>query len=213
MTALLANTPQVLLSTLYFSINALLTALLLAHEWSSYATKRKGLRVSAIPLCAQRGTYKLQLPFRYSIPFAALSSLLHWLGAQAFFPVALEKMAWLENPDESQGDMVWISGEDLSMGCACSPPAVLCAVICVAVVAVAVLGLGMRKFEGGMPVVGSCSAAMAAACHVREGGLLDMATPWSEVRWGCTGIGEDGVGHCAFSTGKVEDVKEGMNYM
>lgn len=45
---LLANLPQVILSFIYFAYNSMFTAILLGHEWISYANKRKGLRVSQV---------------------------------------------------------------------------------------------------------------------------------------------------------------------
>lgn len=66
---LLANCPQALLSFLYLLYNGLMSSLLLAKEWSSYASRRKGLRVSTRDGPYQRSTYYLHLPpdipFRY----------------------------------------------------------------------------------------------------------------------------------------------------
>jgi hypothetical protein len=58
---LLANSPQVILSAIYYAYNGIFTLFLLAAEWNSYASQRKGLRVSSCPRGAQRSTYWLQL--------------------------------------------------------------------------------------------------------------------------------------------------------
>ncbi|KAK1143248.1 hypothetical protein N8T08_006948 [Aspergillus melleus] len=75
---LLANTPQILLSALYFVINSILTCMLVAAEWDRYARHRRPLRVSW-PRGQQRSTYYFSLPYRYSLPLLALSATLHWL--------------------------------------------------------------------------------------------------------------------------------------
>lgn len=48
-----------------------------------------------------------------------------------------------------------------------------------------------------MPLAGSCSAAISAACHTQEWGVAEMS-----VMWGVTGV-NGGVGHCAFSGAEV----------
>jgi hypothetical protein len=75
--AVIANTPQLGLSFLYFSYNALFTAMLMGYEWISYSHKRKGLRVTHKPSGAQRFTYFLQLPYRFGIPLMILSVTLY----------------------------------------------------------------------------------------------------------------------------------------
>ncbi|GES59971.1 peptidase C78, ubiquitin fold modifier-specific peptidase 1/ 2 [Aspergillus terreus] len=64
---LLANTPQLVVSIAYFMYNAVMTCVLLAAEYDDYAVERKPLRVSWAR-GAQRSTYYLSLPYRYSIP-------------------------------------------------------------------------------------------------------------------------------------------------
>ena len=83
-TSLIANSPQLLLTFLYFSLNSMFTSMLLGREWSGYASKRNTLRVSS-PHKSQRGTYRLQLPYRYGIPLLIGSGLLHWLVSQSIF--------------------------------------------------------------------------------------------------------------------------------
>lgn len=75
---LVANSPQFLLSFLYFAYNSLWTYMLLTDEWASYARRRKPLRVTS-PTGIQRSTYRLQLLYRYGIPLMLMSGLLHWL--------------------------------------------------------------------------------------------------------------------------------------
>ncbi|KAL1792900.1 hypothetical protein ACET3X_009407 [Alternaria dauci] len=88
--ALTANTPQLILSFLYFGYNSLFTAMLMGYEWVTYSHKRKGLRVTHLPSGAQRSTYFLQLPYRFGIPLMVLSFTLHWLVSQSIFLVAID---------------------------------------------------------------------------------------------------------------------------
>lgn len=67
LTVLIANSPQALLSFLFLTYNGLFTCMLLADEWSGHAKERKTLRVTS-PIGQQRSTYRLQLPYKYSIP-------------------------------------------------------------------------------------------------------------------------------------------------
>jgi hypothetical protein len=84
--ALLANVPQLVLSISYLFFNSLCTAMATTQEWNSFATSRKGLRVSQ-PSGSQRSTYFLQLPYKYSIPLTITSGVMHWLLSQSFFLV------------------------------------------------------------------------------------------------------------------------------
>jgi hypothetical protein len=84
-TAFLVNSPQVILSLVYFAYNGAFTKFLLADELNGYGIERKGLRVSAERIGAQRVTYFLQLPYRYALPLMITSGLLHWMSSQAFF--------------------------------------------------------------------------------------------------------------------------------
>lgn len=99
--------------------------------------------------------------------------------------------------------------------CGYSPSAIL-AVIVVGILMVGILLVfGLRRYESGMPVAGSCSLAIAAACHpdpeekeYRTG--QDIAS--GEVKWGDMGSMVDGVGHCGFSSEEVGIPIKGMMY-
>ena len=90
--ALLANLPQALFSLLNLAYNSLFTCMLLGHEWSRYATRHRGLRVS-VPREEQRSTYWLQMPYRYSIPMLVIWSFIHWIISQSFFLVRIANYA------------------------------------------------------------------------------------------------------------------------
>lgn len=80
----MANTPQLMLSTCYFALNSFLTRIQIEEEFNSYSRCYKPLRVSD-PKGEQTSTYRLQLPYKYSIPLIAMSIILHWLLSSAVF--------------------------------------------------------------------------------------------------------------------------------
>lgn len=81
---LLPNTPQLILSCAYFAYNALYTRLLTESEWQSFSLGYRPLRVTN-PQGEQWSTFRLQLPYRYSIPLLVTGILLHWITSSAIF--------------------------------------------------------------------------------------------------------------------------------
>jgi hypothetical protein len=168
---LLANIAQPILSSLYYAYNALFTTIMMGVEWNSFARERKGLRVSSKPKGARRGSYKLQLPSRWAGPLMILSGVLHWLLSQSLFVVSIEfdhSRLWSEGDDfSSQNFPQAETGPATSLQeyitCGYSISAVLGALVVGTVALVLVVGVGWRRLESsGMPVVGSCSAAISA---------------------------------------------------
>lgn len=86
---LTANAPQLLLSFSYFVYNSLLTRLCAEKEWYSYSRDYLPLRVTE-PKGAQRSTYRLQLPYKYSIILITISIGLHWIISNVLFISAFE---------------------------------------------------------------------------------------------------------------------------
>ncbi|QMW25983.1 hypothetical protein G4B84_001228 [Aspergillus flavus NRRL3357] len=152
---LVANTPQLLFSMIYFTFNAIFTAMTLAAEWSRYANHRKGLRVSGPPEVAQRSSYFLSLPYRFAVPALTFSALLHWLLSQSIFVVGIESYTGNLQRDPTRDFIT----------CGYSPPAILSAILVGVAMVVWLVGFSFRRLESGMPVAGSCSLAIAAACH------------------------------------------------
>ena len=201
---LFANMPQVILSIVYLSLNALITCMLLANEYSGYEVHRKPLRVTT-PVGKQRTSYWLQLPYTYGVPVIAASATLHWLISQSLFLVRVEtyqdgKPFNHEIPDGTSTSAVGLS------------PAPMLAVVllgtCITAIAI---GMGFRKLEGhGMPVAASCSLALAAAAH-RPAEDVDAAV--LPVKWGeVVEMGDADVGHCCFTSLEVVDVVLGRKY-
>lgn len=228
LSVLVANTPQIVLSFLYFSVNGISTCMSLSSEWGrfSYANAIKNgprtLRTSE-PAGKQRSTYFLQLPFRFAIPLIAMSALLHWLISQSIF------VAVVTIYDE----LGQLKQDFAVTTCGFSPFAMILVIIAGLFMAMGIGGIGYLKLEPGMRVVGSCSAAISAACHMSQ---KTEGERWELVKgpmvWGDVGVREGGdvtkfaselgseVRHCTFASAAqgrawgdgVDVPKEGARY-
>ncbi|KAL4924604.1 uncharacterized protein BDV17DRAFT_295240 [Aspergillus undulatus] len=173
---LLANTPQVFVSFAYFVLNTLLTIMLGAVEYDNYARVKKPLRVSW-PRRAQRSTYYLSLPYRYSFPLLSVSAILHWLVSQSLFFVQI--IPFDMNGKEDPGEEITTVGH--------SPVAIIFAIIVGGLLPVVSMLLGLRRFKSSMPLVAQCSAAISAACHPATSNSSDdadhalMPVQWGEI--------------------------------
>lgn len=219
-TVLLANSPQLVLTFLYFAYNGLFTCMLLAQEWNGYSLTRKPLRVTS-PASQQRGTYFLQLPYRISVPLLIGSGLLHWLVSQSIF---LARVSVLDAAGSS--DPVWVDEshffsdddgksvlKEIST-CGYSPIAIVFVIALGSIVMLVGAINGLRRLKVGVPLAGSCSAAISAACHPPQGDLNQSLKP---VMWGAV-TKEDSetinidVGHCSFTSFEVEPPTRGQWY-
>ena len=198
LTALIANIPQLLLSFLFLTYNGLYTCMLLADEWSGYAYERKPLRVTQ-PRGSQRSTYRLQLPYKYIIPLCIISTILHWLVSRSLFLARVTLYTRDGQKDPSQSFS--------TIGYSCIP--LLVVIILGSVTVLAGIFNGFRRYKPGIPLAGSCSAAISAACHVPE---EDVHAAEKPVLWGVVSVKEDGVGHCSFTSLETEAPVEGESY-
>ncbi|KAH0430157.1 hypothetical protein CcaCcLH18_05861 [Colletotrichum camelliae] len=198
---ILANAPQVLMSLIYFNYNALFTCISLATEWDRfYSGSKKCLRVSTKPQGNQRQTYFLQLPYRYSLTLAVFSGGLHWLISQSIFLVRIE----IYDHDErtSQADIT---------ACGWSPIGIILVIVAGAVLIGLLVASGFRRLRhGGIPVAGSCSAAIAAACHADPSERDSLAR--LPLTWGVVSGKDVDPGHCSFTSKDVEKPAEGCLY-
>lgn len=208
--ALIANFPQVILSFLYFAYNGLFTVMLMGYEWASYAEKRKGLRMSRKPAGSQRSTYFLQLPYRFGLPLVILSGTLHWLVSQSIFLVAFDVYDALGQTGEMY---IGYDYGSMDKSCGYSPIAMTAVVILGVLMVVAVVAIGYTPYKRRMPLAGSCSLAISAACH-SEQKTEPGDKPLSEkkLQWGVVSTSADGIGHCAFSSKDVGSLIKGRIY-
>lgn len=156
---LIANTPQALFSFLYVCYNSLFTIMFLSRELMTFSVTtgrgRKYLRVSDAK-GEQKCTYFLNLPYKYGIPLLIGSGLMHWLVSQSIFLANITII-----PRDGLVPM-----QDEITTVAYSPLAMLFLLILGLVLLLFILGMALRKLPFGMPLIGSNSIALSAACHI-----------------------------------------------
>ncbi|KAI0472675.1 hypothetical protein GGR56DRAFT_651447 [Xylariaceae sp. FL0804] len=220
---LLANAPQLWFSLMYTVAGAVLTTFLVQREFAAMhvhahvsattatatntAAKEaldhrdhdrrhhKPLRVSE-PVGIQRSSYFISLPFRYGVPLTVLSAVFHWLISQSFFLARVT--ALLPDGTEDYPNSFSTLGY--------SPYAVLITGAVGFINFLMIVLVGCRKYDGTMSMVSTNSMAISAACHsLPEDREFGYQLP---VQWGVVEVGEDGVGHCTFSTAPVNVIRE-----
>ena len=196
---LLANTPQLLCSYVFLGFNYLLTCMFAGYEWVSFSQKRQLLRVTE-PSGKQRSTLYFQLPLAVGVPLLVISSLLSWLASQILFVVRVHVIGTSMAPQPADG--YWFAS------CGYSPGAIVITVIVGSVMASVVLLVGLRKYPNTMPLAGTNSAAIAAACYSLPGDQQSVTEP---LQWGVVSE-TDGIGHCSFSAGNVKPLVPGRIY-
>ena len=202
-TILLANSPQIVLSCFYLTLNGILTSMLLADELNGYARQRKTLRVTS-PVGKQRSTYRLHIPYSYGVPLLVMFGFLHWLVSQSLFLARVTVY-------KSDGS---VNVRKSSSTCGYSLVAVFFVLIVMIVIIWFIAMTGFRISKTGMPLMGSCSAAISAACHPPDD---DRDASKLLVKWGLVGYKTfDGnakeVGHCTFTSFKVRAPIKGKLY-
>lgn len=178
---LLSNVPQLISSMLYFTYNGLFTCMLSASEWNSFSNERKGLRVSRNPMGAQRSTYFLQIPYRYGGPLLILSMVLHWLISQSLFFINIKMLNANGEAETEDSISEYSSKIDRLMTCGYSPFAIFFTTLLGICLVAFVLLISRRRIRGGIPMAGSCSAAMSAACHGSRSDSEKSPLQWGAV--------------------------------
>lgn len=209
-TSLLVNLPQVMLSSLYFSYNALYTSMVSTYDWSQFGTHRRSLRVTK-PRGSQRSTYWLSLPWRFSIPLLCASILMHWLLSQSIFLVVVRITAKDNQPLRGPDTFFPSASPDgyvTSIGF--SPLPIILSFVAAGLMLIVLVCVGTLKLKPGMSVAGNNSLAISAACH-RPAEDVDAAI--KPLMWGAVKHEDDtGPGHCCFTTFKVETPRDGQSY-
>lgn len=151
-----ANIPQLLITMSYYGYNNLMTTMLAAAEYDSYGVSSKSLRVTWPEKDSQqKSTYWFSIPYQYAVPILVLYVVLHWLVSQSTFYV-------LRIPYTPQGEAVW-SDSISSLGF--SPLLIFCALLIGSFIICLLILLSLKRFKSNMPLAGSCSTVICAACH------------------------------------------------
>jgi hypothetical protein len=130
-----------------------------------------------------------------------ISGRLHWLVSRSIF------LAVVANYDEL-GDL---NNAVQIASCGFSPIAMICVLVLGTLLVVGVYLIGRQKYDPSMPLAGSCSVAISAACHRPS---WDVDASLNSILWGVIpGSGDEtGVGHCCFTSGSVEAIQDGQQY-
>ena len=178
-----------------------------AAEWSRLAHYRQALRVTT-PFGEQRSTYWLQLPWTYSIPLSIASGLMHWLVSASIFVARVEVFDTYY--EYSPGDIANQLSSDSLLGCGFSASALVAVMALGSVLVIMLLVNAFRSLDSVMPLVGSCSLAISAACH-RPSDDEDAA--YLPVQWGAvTQPAGREPGHCCLTSFKVKPPIVGQRY-
>jgi hypothetical protein len=214
--ALMVNISQPIISFLYLNYNVVITGMMMGREWALFATKPQTLRVTSHPRGSQTTARYLQLPFVWAFTQNAFSAILHWLVSQSYFPVNLNIYAAISGPDGMPKMVRHVTTSGFSMS------AVMFSIMAVIASLILLWTLGHNKYKEVIPVVGSCSLAISAACHPdRSDESLDEHIEEKPLQWGVTRkpnevIGENGesaeIGHCSLSSHMVTAPEEGKLY-
>lgn len=202
---LVVNSPQLVLSFFYLLYNSLLTSMCLSYEYSTYARRRKSLRVST-PKGTQRATYWLQLPYTYGMPLITASVVLHWLVSQSIFlsrvSSFVDEEGWGEDPPQE------LTSTGSNIGISVGP--IFTTFLFEICMILAIIGISLRKLASRIPLAASCSLAIAAATHRPDDDVDASVLPvmWGEV----LREGSEVVGHCCFTSEDVVDLVEGRKY-
>ena len=203
----LANTPQLALSALYLFYNNFFTRVSMAFEFTSYHTHRRGLRVS-FPAkdSAQRGSYFLQFPLRYSLLMIAYFAVTHTFLSESLFlkrTYAIYPLSFTNGNDVGKYLVSRIGFSLLGT--------FFLTILLFALVAFSV-GVGFWRRDWVLPVTNGESRSISAMCHPPEG---QQDVQLTKVRWGVTGMRKkDGelVGHCSFSSRPVRIPEVGEKF-
>lgn len=195
-----ANSPQVLLSGVYFILNTTLTAHSSALEWNRFGNRPQSLRVTS-PRGRQISKHFLQLPYQRAIPLIIFSCLLHWLLSQTLF------LARLEVRDRS-GELV----KDYSV-CACGFSLISMFTTLffflggIAYIASVIL----KSSTDVVPFGANSSLILSAACHPPP---EDKDNHLKFLMWGVvpSRLGGDSIGHCSLTSGRATAPEEGKEY-
>jgi hypothetical protein len=193
---LLANTPQLLVSLLYFLLNDHLTRMLHAADYNQYATCRRPLRVSFPQGQEQRSTFYLSIPFRYSLPLLFTFTLIHWFISEGVFYVQLLPYDLAGNPI--------LSSRLMTCGISTVPleVAMFLTIACLLVIWV----LSAREYKcAAMPFAFGCSVVISAACHPPPD---DTDAAFKPVMWGA--VDDD---HCCFTSLEVTQPRKERMYI
>jgi hypothetical protein len=175
--------------------------MLLSREWTNFARYRKGLRVSS-PQGSQRRTFWLSLPYAYNLPLLVLASTLHWLISET---ISYEELNVLDGSQvvetDSHGRPISSLTASSLNGVFGNATVLLILLVFLMSCIVVVIGLGFRRYAGGIPIVRSNSLALYRACHEQPNQQENSFEP---IAWGIRPHSSDESLDIGLSSGEIE---------
>lgn len=170
----------------------------ISHYWSKFIYKAQRLRVS-VPEGAQKSSFFLSLPYRYSLPLLLCSILLHWLLSQSLFVIQTRGFYYSGEEDIDSGFTRAPSLHASVLGY--SAIGLVLSLVLLSLLFVVLIFLGLhslpnRSLHGlireldediiRMPLASTCSAAISAECcgHDGDEDIHTSAIQWVEVKGG-----------------------------
>jgi len=219
--SLVANVPQLVLTQFYLIYSNIYTRKAVAAEWARYAQSPRPLRVTHAQ-GSQKSSHWLGLPFRYGLLIQIGSALLHWLASQSIFVVSLIFYDYtgqhtlvlndgtVPDPYSSDKKDAKMSSEVYRTGF--SSNAIILAILLGAVLVLFCWIDDLRALPRGMPMVGTCSILISAACknvprRSRQGWRDDLVL--RPLQWGVIRIEESCAGRGEWATGGSGEVGRG----
>lgn len=197
---LLANTPQLAVSFLYFCLNDTLTRIILAADYNNFAIHRRPLRVS-FPRGEQRSTWYLTIPYQYAIPILTTFTLIHWFVSEGLFYVQVLPYSIYGKP---------IPSAEL-VTCAVSTLPLELGLFLMIGMFIVISFLGSRRLKASkMPIAREWSVAISAACHPPR---LDLDAAFKPVQWGVVEDDTDALyPHCSFTSKEAKEPEVNVQY-
>lgn len=145
------------------------TRLLVGKSWAMRSLRHSSLRVTA-PKGQQRSTYRLQLPYRYSVPLVISSGMLHWLLSNTIYIVISQGdyfAALLQtDSDSTYSDPSLPPGSTVSVGYSVIAMIILVSIGLIGIIIPIIWS--RKRLPGFANSVGCNSFAMSASCHVSK---------------------------------------------
>ncbi|GAP91838.2 hypothetical protein SAMD00023353_6700100 [Rosellinia necatrix] len=142
--------------------NNLFTHLQIVREWEKYGKGYSSLRVTN-PQGQQSSTYRLQLPYRYSLPLMGASALLHWILSNSIY-VFISIGGYYSTDSLTYRDQSLPNNSAVFVGY--SIKALLALTILSVFLASLPVLLSLKRLQPNIVVPGCNSLAISAACHV-----------------------------------------------
>ncbi|KAI8257729.1 hypothetical protein K4K58_003758 [Colletotrichum sp. SAR11_239] len=165
--SLVATMPQLLLAILPLILHHTYTRMFIARTWSSYAARFKTLRVNE-PRGEQRENHFFEIPSKYFLSFVTIGTLTRWLCSNAIYVIHVESF---------HADPSTVEPYHPYVNVFVSLKAALGTIITLFFILVTPIFMALIPLPGESVLVGSCSAAISAGCHVIEPEHLQRRTP------------------------------------